>query len=194
MIRFVSVALFFWLTLYSASPAWAGGGWGIPVNPELCAEDGTPMDADGDGIFTHIEDNDGDGVSVCYEGNHLVWDQPGWVQFMTANFTRIQNKPGDLQLYMLQHMYTPYLLDWVYFFQEMTTVRTPGGGLGYSFADVEGDCDDNDPNRFPGNWEVMFDGVDADCNPMNEVCIPAIVPPGWPGYAWAVGMKYWDCP
>lgn len=43
-----------------------------------------------------------------------------------------------------------------------TPFHTDGDGDG--FAPVDGDCDDENPDLNPGNFEIPFDGLDNDCN------------------------------
>ena len=46
--------------------------------------------------------------------------------------------------------------------------QSPTGLVSYEPQEIElppcGDCDDNDPNNFPGNTEDCMDGQDNDCD------------------------------
>ena len=74
---------------------------------------------------------------------------------------------------------------------EIQTVTSPRDGeptaetglppTGDDDADGDGwpsglDCDDGDPSVFPGACEVCEDGIDQDCNGIDAVCHPQLVP------------------
>lgn len=66
------------------------------------------------------------------------------------------------------------------------------------------DCDDRDPDRFPGNWDRCGDGIDQDCTGSDLVCDPSdptappdVDPPGTPDpgvFEWGSDPEPMDSP
>jgi hypothetical protein len=115
------------------------------VNPdaeELC--DGHDSDCDGELPAEELVDADGDGENVCIDCDD---EDP------TRNSEAHEDCDG-----------VDNDCDGVYFFdpEDGTGELTDEDGDG--FPPCGGDCDDNDIDAYPGNYEYLTDGVDNDCD------------------------------
>lgn len=136
-------------------------------------------DMDQDGLIAELVDNDKDGYFVCEEAGVPQYRNPGWADFFNTNFLLLQAHPTRwvAWLHTLPLVYPPHVMGInAYDYYVVTWWANPAmPGVPVLIVDsFLGDCDDNDPGRFPFNIDPAGDGVDSNCEPTDDLCY-------WPG-------------